>query len=352
MPPRRSAAELKEDITPVLHPKFGEHLVAHADTEKQLLAMAAANRLPHALLFTGPRGIGKATLAYRLARFLLAPRDTGASLFGESLPPESLHIPATHPTFRRMAAGSHPDVLVLEAEDIKVEEARSVAAFLSLTPAESEWRVVIIDSIDAMNRNAANALLKTLEEPPARAALILVSHNPGALLPTIRSRCRTLRVPPLNEAEFARVMATISPDLTPQQAQVWALLSGGSPGVALSLQQARADIVYRELLERASDFDMLKNHAFAERFARKDAAQDWQVLSRLFMWMMARIAAPAEGHEVYSGEHEALGRLQSGKTLDGWLDLWEKAGRLLADTEYLHLDKKQAILTLLRAAGE
>lgn len=349
---RRTSAELKEEEAPLLHPKLTEHMVGHAAAEKQLLEMIISGRLPHALLFTGPRGIGKATLAYRLARFLLSPRDAGDSLFGEALPPESLHIPAAHPTFRRMAAGAHPDFLVLEADDIKVEEARSVAGFLSLTPAQSDWRVVIIDSADAMNRNAANALLKTLEEPPARAVLILISHNPGALLPTIRSRCRTLRIPPLSEPEFARVMDMLIPDLTPQQAQTWALLSGSAPGIALTLQQARADLLYRELIEHVSAYNILKTHTFADRFVRKEAIAEWQIFSRLFLWLITRIMKPLEHAEVYAGEHEQLLKLRNRKSLDVWLELWEKAGKLLADTEHLHLDKKQAILLLLRAAGE
>jgi DNA polymerase-3 subunit delta' len=349
---RKSAAEAKEEEAPPLHPKLTEHLIAHAAAEKQLLDLIQARRLPHALLLTGPRGIGKATLAWRLARFLLAPQETGGSLFGDALPPESLHVAASHSTFRRLAAGAHPDFLVLETEDIKVEEARSVAAFLALTPAEGEWRVVIIDSADAMNRNAANALLKTLEEPPARAVIILVSHNPGALLPTIRSRCRTLRIPPLEPAEFSRVMGVIAPDTTPQQAQVFALLSGGSPGVALELQAVRADTIYQELVERVMTPDTLKNHAFAERFARKENAVGFQVLCRLFLRLLKRIAAQGEGPEVYPGEHAALARLRSMKPLDTWLDLWERASKLFSDAEHLYLDKKQVIITSLKAAAE
>lgn len=350
---RKSTAEITEEEGPSLHPKFAEHLVAHAAQEKQLLAMSNGGKLPHAILFTGPRGIGKATLAWRLARFLLTPQDAGASLFGDALPPESLHVSPTHPVFRRIVSGAHPDFLSLEADDIKVEEARSVAAFLSLTPAEGERRVVIIDSADAMNRNAANALLKTLEEPPLRTAMLLVSHNPGALLPTIRSRCRTLRVPPLTPVEFAKVMATIAPELDAQQTLVFAELSGGSPGVALRLAAARADTMYQELAERIASPATLKTHSFAERFNRKENKDAFAVLMRLLPWLLTRIASGKEcAVEIFPGERETLARLRDIRPLDAWLDLYERANKLLADTDHLHLDKKQAIITLLRAAGE
>jgi DNA polymerase-3 subunit delta' len=354
---KRSTAERAEEEwdVPERHPKRTDHLIAHEEAEKQLLTMINAKRLPHALLITGPRGVGKATLAYRLARFLLAPPEAGAgSLFGDALPPESLYIASSHPTFGRVLAGTHPDLLVLEAEDIKVEDARSVSNFLSLTPAESEWRVVVIDSADAMNRSAANALLKTLEEPPARAVLLLVSHNPGSLLPTIRSRCRTLRMHPLDEVNFARIMGQIAPQLSPQECHSLALLSGYSPGVALPLIESKAETLYRELLERISIPDTLKLYEFADRFARKDSDKQWQLFSRLMLWLLARIATvgAGSGAEVFAGEGQVLERLKASKPLDLWTELWEKARRLLADTEHLHLDRKQAVITLLRAAGE
>jgi DNA polymerase-3 subunit delta' len=349
---RKSAAETKEQEETQLHPRLMEHLVGHDAVEKQLLELITAKRFPHAILLTGPRGIGKATLAWRLARFLLTPQESGGGLFGDALPPESLHVAASHPIFRRMAASAHPDFLALETADIKVEEARSVAAFLALTPAEGDWRVVIIDSADAMNRNAANALLKTLEEPPARAVIILVSHNPGALLPTIRSRCRTLRVPPLGEAAFVRIMATAAPELTPQQAQAFALLSGGSPGVALTLAHARADTLYQELLERMASPDTLKAHAFADRFARKENEEGFRTVCRLFLTLLNRMIAQGEGLEVFPGEHALLARLREGKSTEAWLDLWERSGKLFADARYIHLDKKQVLITILRAVVE
>jgi DNA polymerase-3 subunit delta' len=348
---RSAAAEHTEEEIPAHHPKMRENLIGHDACEKELLGMIHAGRLPHALLLTGLRGIGKATLAYRLARFLLSPQEEeGASLFGEALPVESLHVAAEHPIFRRVAIGSHPDLLVLEAEDIKIEQARHVGEFLSLTPGESKWRVVIIDSIDAMNRNAANALLKTLEEPPGHTMLILVSHNPGMLLPTIRSRCRTLRLAPLNSGGFARVLGQMKPELGMEDTQTWSLLSGGAPGVAIALMEAKADVMYKDLLEMMANPNVLKSHSFADKFARKDADTQFRVLSRLMLWLPARIVVPV-GAEVFPGERALLERLAREKPIEAWTAWWEMAGRLLSDTQHLHLDRKQAILTLLGAVA-
>src|SRR5205814_6509761 len=160
--------------------------------------LVEAGRLPHAILLSGPRGIGKATFAFRLARFLLAgPEDLPAEMFGET-EKGGLAIDSESGVFRRVASGGHADLLTVERAydprrrrmrgEIVVGDTREISAFLRLTPAEGGWRVVIVDGADEMNRNAANALLKILEEPPQRALLLLVAHSPGRLLPTIRSR--------------------------------------------------------------------------------------------------------------------------------------------------------------------
>ncbi len=352
---KSKAAEKIEEEADSLHPKLREHLIGFSAQEKQLLAMINGKSLPHALLITGQRGIGKATLAYRVARFLLSPQEEATdSLFGDSLPPESLHIAHTHPTFKRVASGGHPDLLVLDGDDIKVEAARLVPEFLSLTPAESKWRVVIIDSVDVMNRNAANALLKILEEPPAQAVLLLISHNPGALLPTIRSRCRTFRMPKLGEQDFAKILQEIAPEVEMYDYHQWGVLSGYSPGIALTLIENKADSLYKEILELVHAPETLKLHTFADRFARKENERNWKTFTYLVQWLISRIVAcgAAEVVEIFPGENQILKRLHLAKPLDTWTELWEKTGNLFYDTEHLHLDRKQAIITLIRAISE
>src|SRR5439155_6979120 len=186
----RSVEPPPEPASTVAAPRANPDLVGHEGAERELRRLDEIGRLPHAILLSGPRGIGKATLAFRLARFLLGAPSSGEGL---AVDPES-------GVFRRVAAGGHADLLTVERaydprrrrlrSEIIVEDTRAIAGFFRLTAAEEGWRIVIVDGAEEMNRNAANALLKILEEPPRRGLLLLVSHSPGRLLPTVRSRCR------------------------------------------------------------------------------------------------------------------------------------------------------------------
>ncbi|MDQ0506957.1 DNA polymerase III subunit delta' [Xanthobacter agilis] len=196
---------LAGDVLPdAPHPRSQDHLFGHATLEADLSADWRAGRLPHALLLGGPEGVGKATLAYRLARAVLA---GPAALVGA----QGLDLPAQHPVFRQVSSLTHPDLLVLrrapEAGEDKIptvipaEMVRRVRAFFGATAAGGGWRVCIVDAVDELNAFGANALLKTLEEPPPQALFLLISHAPGRVLPTIRSRTRLVRLRPLHTDE-------------------------------------------------------------------------------------------------------------------------------------------------------
>lgn len=347
---KRSTVEKEEEERLIPHPRERDELLGHGEAEQHVLALFNAKKLPHAWLISGEKGIGKATFAYRVARFLLTPQDTAGGLFGDALPPESLRVGPEKETFKRIAAGSHSDLLVLEGEDIKVDETRKVGSFLSMTPAESDWRVVIIDSADAMNRNAANALLKVLEEPPARAILLLVSHNPGSLLPTIRSRCRVLGLKPLSEKHFSEVFSVLLPEIGTDEKHALSILAGGSVGVALEMHEQQALPLYQDILNLLQQKDTQAQHSFAEQFSRKDSESAFAGFTRIYPWLLACLATRGlrSQAEIFAGEGQALDAIGARKTSQGWIEAWEKAEALLRDADRLYLDKKQVILTLIR----
>ena len=199
-----------------LPPRESDLFLSHTDIEQRLLQMMTAGKMPHGVIFRGQKGIGKATFAYRLARFLFKYGGQGsadAGLFGEAAPPawpDNMDVARDDPVFRRVASGGHPDFMALEPAEGKtgldVDQVRTLIPFLRRTASDGGWRIVIIDDADTMNRNAQNALLKILEEPPANTALILIANNTSAFLPTVRSRCRTFDFKPLDQDSFSQLL--------------------------------------------------------------------------------------------------------------------------------------------------
>src|SRR3954467_13186198 len=197
----------------VRHPRETLLLQGHRDAELTLLRAYQSGRIPHAWLIGGAQGIGKATLGYRMARFVLAHRDPTAREVQDA---RSLDVDPSHPVARHVAAGSHGALLTLERSlndkgvlrtVITVDETRETIAFFGSTAAVEGWRVCIVDTVDELNANAANALLKVLEEPPRQSLFLLRSHAPARVLPTIQSRCRKLPLRPLATADVVRAAA-------------------------------------------------------------------------------------------------------------------------------------------------
>jgi DNA polymerase III subunit delta' len=320
-------------------PRANPRLLGHEAAEAAFLEALHAGRLPHAWLITGPPGIGKATFAYRVARFLLAGGPRGA---------QSLDIPADHPTFRRAAASGHADLLTIErngggeeekkrrSREIPVEQIRRIEPFLRLTAAEGNWRVVIVDEAEAMNRNAANALLKVLEEPPPQCLILLVSHSPGRLLPTIRSRCRLLTLRTLTDAQVAALLERHRPDLAEKERVALVGLGQGSIGRAIELADrggvALADDL-NALLDRLPALSIADAHALAEQVGRAgdDAAASFRVILELLDdWIARRLRArPAHA--------------------EAWFAAAERVRRLGSATEGLNLDRKLALLAAVLA---
>ncbi|OIR00320.1 DNA polymerase III subunit tau [mine drainage metagenome] len=343
-----------------LSPRLQSALIGHEAAEAAFLDAWRSGRLAHAWLMSGPRGIGKATLAYRIARFVLAGGGDGGGLFGEA--PRDLQIAPDSQVFRRIAMGGHADLKVLErgwADDkktkmrseIPVADVREVGGFLSLTPAEGGWRVVIVDAADEMNRSSANAILKVLEEPPRNALLLLLAHSPGRLLPTIRSRCRRLVLRPLADAQVELLLRRHRPDLDDADAAALARLAEGSIGKALGLAEAGGLPLYRDMVgffASLPGFDVPALHQFCEVSAKADGA--FRTVTELFSWWLARAAAQAGrggaagAAEVVTGEAGLQSRLVGVAGLDRWVELWDKTRDLFSRADAVNLDRKQVLL--------
>ncbi len=335
------------------HPSETLRLVGQEAAEAELLGAMASGRLHHAWLIAGPRGVGKATLAYRAARALLASDGV----------PRTLDLAPDHPVARRVRAGSEPRLTVLRREwdrardrlpdVIGVDAVRRLIARLSLSAADGGRRVVIVDAADEMNPQAANALLKLLEEPPERATMLLVAHRPSALLPTIRSRCRVLRLRPLGARAMAEAMGS-------EDAPALAALSGGSMGEALRLAAGDGPALYAEIVALVATAPGLDREAalrLAEAAAGRAAAGRRDLTVSLIEAVLARLAltgaAGTLDPQAAPGEARILGRLAPGPAAGRlWAEAQQTLGERMRRGLGVNLDPAVLLIDTLRRIDE
>lgn len=340
------------------HPRTTQRLFGQGAAERTFLEAHAMGRLHHGWLITGPRGIGKATLAWRLARFLLA-EEPDSGLFG---PPETLEISPDHPVAHRIAAGSDPGLLSIRRTadektgklhaQIVVDDVRKLRDFFGLSATDGGRRVVIVDAADDMNAAAANALLKLLEEPPKRAMLLLVAHQPSRLLPTIRSRCRELRLHPLSPEDMALALEQAMGKADDSVAL--AQLSGGSVGEAIRVMSGGGLGLYTEILGLLAQLPRLSRpelRKLADSVSGKQAEQRFDLLVRLFDLALSRLArAGATGKsmpDAATGEAQVLARLSpDARTARIWAELAAELGARARMARAVNLDPGALVLDM------
>ena len=347
------------------HPRETARLIGQGGAEAGFLEAYNAGRMHHGWLITGARGVGKATLAWRIARFLLATpaSDDGPGLFGAEPPaPETLDIGPDHPVSHRILAGSDPGLFHITRavnektgrlrDTIVAEDVRRLNNFLQLSATDGGRRVVIIDSADEMNMQAANALLKMLEEPPARTTLLLVSHQPSGLLPTIRSRCRELRLSPLSSGDMAAALLQAGVEAD-GQAGALAELSGGSVGDAVRLINLGGLGIYAELVALFAGLprlDRARALKLAEAAATRGAEDRLDLLFTLIDLLLARLArAGAAGQgptaEAAPGEAQMIARLSPDAIrARQWADCAQQTGARARHGRSVNLDPAALVL--------
>jgi DNA polymerase III subunit delta' len=351
------------------HPRETQVLYGHAAAEAEFLASFNAGRLHHGWLITGPRGVGKATLAWGLARFLLATPEDDGGMFAPP-PPDSLRVPPDNPVARRIAAGSEGRLFHLKrgpnttgsalSDDIRVDEVRKLKSFFALSAADGGRRVAIIDAADELATAGANALLKVLEEPPERVTLLLISHQPHRLLPTIRSRCRTLRLSPLSADDLARALEQAGGEVPPGKAAALAELAGGSVGEAIRLTgQDGLDIYARlvTLLATLPRLDRGRMIAMAEQVAGKANDGKFQLTLTLLDIFLARLARAGSSGVVQAdaapGEAGLFRRLApDAYAARQWADRAQSLGQRARAGRAVNLDPAALLMDMLLAIDQ
>jgi len=335
-------------------PRNNNFLLGQDEAQEIFLRAYKTDTMHHAFILNGPQGVGKATLAYKIARFLLAADDKKKQEY------TSLNISENSPIFQQVANGSHPDLMVLERDFtetdkkkiisaikhgevpdeaelatykrsafIRVDDVRKANEFLSKTSFNDGWRVVIIDSADDMNKSAANALLKILEEPPARTLLLLISHNTGNLLPTIRSRCTRLPIHTLDNTTVASLLRRYRPDLNSAMVQKLTEMSGGSIGKAILYADVDAVEIYEDLcaiLCAGNRYSLSKMLDFTAEAAKNN--EKFNVLQGLILRFLK--------------EH-----VNECKDIEALYQCWQKTQKGFADCANVNMDKRFMLITLL-----
>jgi len=327
------------------HPRETLAFFGNEAAERELLDAYRRDRMAQAWILSGPNGVGKATLAWRLARFLLAHPDPAAKEVQDA---QTLDVPADSPAARRIASMALADIFLLRRSwnektkkfytEIRIDDVRDIIQSFHRSSGTGGWRVAIVDCADDLNRASANALLKLIEEPPQRSIFLIVAHQLGRVLPTIRSRCRKLALRPLDESEIAQAIRALG--------QPWASMPGediaaaaesseGSVQEALRLLDGDGvafDKVLRAFFSNLPHVDWLAVHALADKLTGRDNESSYETFMRaLQRWMDQRVRRGAE-------EGAGAGRLLA------YADAWDEIAQAARETDVFNFDKRALVL--------
>ena len=351
------------------HPRETGVLFGHAQQEAEFLRTFQSGRLHHAWMITGPKGTGKATLAWRLARFLLATPEDDGGMFAAP-PPTSLDIDAANPVARRLLQLAEPRNFLLRrapndketalSQVISVDEVRKMKSFFALSAADGGRRTAIIDSLDEMNPAAANALLKLLEEPPANVTLFLIAHQPARLLPTIRSRCRELRLTALGPQDLADALTQAGGEVAPEDRTALAELSAGLVGGAFRLTNLDGLKLYASLVRLFTTLprmDRPQAIALSEIGGARGAAETFDLVVTLIDLFLARLARHgATGQpmpEAAPREAALLARLSpDAAAARDWADLAQSLSARARRGKAVNLDPAALLMDMLLKVDE
>ena len=351
------------------HPRETRVLLGHAAAEADYLASYTAGRPHHAWLITGPQGIGKATLAWKIARFWLATPPDDGGMFAPP-PPASLDVPHDHPVTRRSVALSEPRLYLLRqglnetekavAQNILVKEVRKLTDYFHLSVADGGRRVCIIDTADDLNTAAANALLKLLEEPPPGVTFLLISHQPFRLLPTIRSRCRELRLSPLAPGDLARALTAAGAEISPRDATALSELAAGSVGEAFRLTNNDGLKLYATLIATLATLPRLDRPralALAEAGAGRGAEAQFDLIVTLIDLCLARLARAGTAGllpaNAAPGESDLIARLSPDPwAARHWADLAQTLGVRARRGKAVNLDPAALLMDMILRIDE
>ncbi|MBI1272688.1 MAG: DNA polymerase III subunit delta' [Alphaproteobacteria bacterium] len=338
----------------LLEPHVNPRLLGHEAAVNEFTGAAISERMHHAWLIHGPAGIGKATMAFHIAQYILS---GGQQTIG--------NIDTKSSIYKLVANLSHPDLRLISRpvdertgdlkSEIPVASIRALGDFFHLTSAFNNWRIAIIADAEYLNRHSANALLKLLEEPPQRSLIIMTATGVGQLLPTIRSRCRKLALDLIDDATMRKLIADTCPEVDADSLGSIVNLAEGSFGRALELIENDGQDLYASLigiLGAAPKVDAGDMHGFADQISRKGEQARFTIMTGFMLnWLQSLVQCAATGRaeDMVGGDAQLLRRYAAWQPLEHWLKVWDKVNAMLATGEAAHLDRKLVLINSLMA---